>query len=551
MSVATTTSKIQYTLTTGSQALSIPFYFLDNAHIKAVTVATETVASITLVLGTDYTLTGALNPAGGTLTTIATIANGLAAGSKVVIKRNVPITQPTSYSPNDAFPAKVHESALDRGVMIEQQIDEQADRAIRFPEDDSRDSVLPSAVLRAGKALAFDLDGDVEVVERSQALFTSGDAINVPTIAALRAYSYTSVADKFPVNVGGYYATGDGGGGQFYVDKADTTTADDGINVIVAADGTRIKRLDQSVKKITFGVPGTGISLDSGDVHNGPNFFGSTDNNMMSWKNTGTGASAIRYLDINGIELGAFGYGSHNGTPRHPFCDMMYVSIGGGSAIANGGHPTSFAIVNDNTGMNTYVALLVSEVGTFEYRRPDTELVFSIDLDGNTNTWVGTHSAKGLISSGGVNFYATGYSTTPAIFTNASNQIGFGTNNPSSFAHFQRDNAVVTIESTAAGDTGLNFKGVAGLSWWLEMGRADIFGDAGFLGFYNSASGAVITMDGGTGNVTFLSAIKTGAPSGGTAVPVRFGSYVGGAPTATGYQQIEINGTAYKVLVAT
>src|SRR5512136_1491005 len=263
MSIATTTSKIQYTLTTGAQALSVPFYFLENSHIKAVTVATETVPSITLVLGTDYTLTGAGNPAGGTLTTIATLANGLAAGSKVVIKRNVPITQPTSYSPNDAFPAKVHEAALDRGVMIEQQIDEQSDRSIRVPEDDSATTELPPAVDRALMALGFDAAGNVEVIERSQALFTSGDAISFPSVSALTVYpSYADVPDKFPLKLKGYYATGDGGGGDFYVDKADTTS---GAFFTGSISGTTL-----TVSAVTNGtlavgqvVRGTGITTDT------------------------------------------------------------------------------------------------------------------------------------------------------------------------------------------------------------------------------------------------------------------------------------------------
>lgn len=257
MSVATTTSKIQYTLTTGAQALAVPFYFLDNAHIKAVTVATETLPSITLVLGTDYTLIGAGNPAGGTLTTIATIGNGLAAGSKIVIKRNVPITQPTSYSPNDAFPAKVHEAALDRGIMLAQQIDEQADRAIRLPEDESGNVVLPPASERANKVTGFDstganlamktlvgADGILETESIGEdALQGAFRTRAQASVALMKAQSYTNAKTGDRVELLGYYARGDGGGGRFVVDKADTTTADNGVTVFVASDGTRLKSI--------------------------------------------------------------------------------------------------------------------------------------------------------------------------------------------------------------------------------------------------------------------------------------------------------------------
>jgi len=46
-------------------------------------------------------------------------------------------------------------------------------------------------------------------------------------------------------------------------------------------------------------------------------------------------------------------------------------------------------------------------------------------------------------------------------------------------------------------------------------------------------------------------AIRTSAPSGGTAQFFKSGSYVGGAPAATGYIQFEVNGVTYKLLAST
>ena len=42
--------------------------------------------------------------------------------SQVSIVRIIPLTQLTSYEEGDAFPAKSHEAALDRGIMIDQQL---------------------------------------------------------------------------------------------------------------------------------------------------------------------------------------------------------------------------------------------------------------------------------------------------------------------------------------------------------------------------------------------------------------------------------------------
>ena len=300
-----------------------------------------------------------------------------------------------------------------------------------------------------------------------------------------------------------------------------------------------------TLSALSIGSPGVVMDWD---IHNGLNFFGSTDNNMMSWKNTGVGASAIRYLDVSGIELGAFGYGGHSGTVYHPFCDMMYLSIGGGSSVANGGHPTSFAVVNDNTGMNSYVQFLLKDTGELEYRAPGSSLIFSSDNSGNTLT-AGIATAAGMKSTAGVNFYAPGFSSTPAIFTNSNNQIGFGTNAPNVFAHFKRDNCVIKLESTVAGDTGFFLLGSSGQLWAFETGRADIFGADSTFGIYCAGLGSVFQIDSSVGDVV-VKRLKTGDPSGGTAKPWRLGNYTAGIAVQAGKVRVEINGTPYDLLTA-
>lgn len=64
------------------------------------------------------------------------------------------------------------------------------------------------------------------------------DATCVNTIAALKLVDKTKASRAIVL---GYYAAGDGGGGLYRYDSADTTTADDGGTVIVATDGARWK----------------------------------------------------------------------------------------------------------------------------------------------------------------------------------------------------------------------------------------------------------------------------------------------------------------------
>ena len=89
---------------------------------------------ITLVLTSDYTVTGAGDASGGTITLLLTgqLSSAPSATDNITIQRALPITQPTDYVENDPFPAESHETALDRGRMIDQQLQEELDRAIKL-----------------------------------------------------------------------------------------------------------------------------------------------------------------------------------------------------------------------------------------------------------------------------------------------------------------------------------------------------------------------------------------------------------------------------------
>ena len=82
---------------------------------------------------------------------------------QLVILRAVPQNQVTDYTPNDSFSAEVHEEALDRLAMIVQDQQETLDRSLkvsRTVSDLTTPEFKDSAAARAGKFLAFDIDGD-------------------------------------------------------------------------------------------------------------------------------------------------------------------------------------------------------------------------------------------------------------------------------------------------------------------------------------------------------------------------------------------------------
>lgn len=111
----------------------VPFRFLRNTDIKVLRTVTATNVSTTLILdslGPDgFSIVGAGNPSGGTVTVITAPA----VGERLSILRNMPFTQRIDYIANDAFPAESHESGLDERVMENQQLLEVVSRAIVLP----------------------------------------------------------------------------------------------------------------------------------------------------------------------------------------------------------------------------------------------------------------------------------------------------------------------------------------------------------------------------------------------------------------------------------
>ncbi|MGU4696722.1 hypothetical protein K6L09_08650 [Burkholderia cepacia] len=139
---------------------AIPFYFLSNEHIVVDKIDAN--GGLTqLTYGTDFTLSGAGNPKGGTLTTLSVIG----AGFDLHIYRVVPETQETEYQQNDPFPAKTTEKALDKLTMIAQQHGTTIKNSIRFPLSEyGRDGVLPPALQRASNILGFDAAGNLAML---------------------------------------------------------------------------------------------------------------------------------------------------------------------------------------------------------------------------------------------------------------------------------------------------------------------------------------------------------------------------------------------------
>src|SRR4051812_40402438 len=119
MTVETDLDRAQYATNATTGPWTVPFYFLASDEL-AVTYTDAAGVDHTLTLNVDYTVVGAGDPDGGTITT----TQAYAAGGQLVILRDMLLTQETEYVDGDGFPAKSHERALDRLTMIAQQLRE-------------------------------------------------------------------------------------------------------------------------------------------------------------------------------------------------------------------------------------------------------------------------------------------------------------------------------------------------------------------------------------------------------------------------------------------
>lgn len=92
----------------------------------------------------------------------------------------------------------------------------------------------------------------------------------VDSISALRGLSKSTYTRAF---VTGYYAAGDGGGGAYWYDPSDTTGADNGGTVIVAADGGRWKlEYTNTVSVKQFGAKGDKTTDDTAAIQSAINW---------------------------------------------------------------------------------------------------------------------------------------------------------------------------------------------------------------------------------------------------------------------------------------
>ena len=150
MTVITQTTMLSHAANGVAVIFSFDFRILDESHLN---VYVDDVLSDP----SSYIVTGVGDQLGGNVD--FTPSGPPVSGSIVNLVRSVPLTQLVDYEPNDPFPADTHESALDKLTMIDQEQQEQLDRAILFEQSGGNYSFKFTEPVN-DDLLAFDASGN-------------------------------------------------------------------------------------------------------------------------------------------------------------------------------------------------------------------------------------------------------------------------------------------------------------------------------------------------------------------------------------------------------
>ena len=156
MTVQNSTSKNIYNGDGSTTTFPYTFKILDSTDLTIYVDGAST---------SGYTITNVGNASGGNV--VFNSAPGSGTGN-VVILRKLPITQLVDLINYGRFDPEVIETAFDRVVMVAIQLQEQADRTIRFGEtvhDGGGIEITSTVAERSGKVLAYDDNGDLSVAE--------------------------------------------------------------------------------------------------------------------------------------------------------------------------------------------------------------------------------------------------------------------------------------------------------------------------------------------------------------------------------------------------
>lgn len=192
MTISVTTTRMEPYAGNGSTT-TFAYTFKINASTDLLVVVrnTSTDVKTTLVLNTDYTVTGVGGSGGNVVLTAGSLCP---TGSTLTIMRNMSILQSTNWVDGDAFSSETIESTMDTIVMHQQQLSEKLDRTPKLPVWSTISGIelpSPSALHSIGWNSTEDGLQNISGVTLSDAIIYEVDALT--TYGAGTAYTKATI----------------------------------------------------------------------------------------------------------------------------------------------------------------------------------------------------------------------------------------------------------------------------------------------------------------------------------------------------------------------
>lgn len=191
MSVSDTDVKQLYDANGATTTFAVPFAFIadeGSSFVKVYTYDEDTGEATLKALTTDYTL----SPSNANPTNVVFVS-APADGLKVLIIRQSSYVQSTEYEDGVPFPASTHEEALDRLLLMIQEVKEKADRALKLNVLNGTDIGSEIRKLSTAGAL-LQINDDLNAIEEGPTYQSILDAEEAAQLAASQADASASAA---------------------------------------------------------------------------------------------------------------------------------------------------------------------------------------------------------------------------------------------------------------------------------------------------------------------------------------------------------------------
>ena len=184
MTIGSSLGRVVYTGNSSTTAFAFNAPVAADTEIKVFTVVIATGVQTLQTKGGSGTYDYSVSINSGTKFATVTLNNAPPDTIRVVIIRNVPITQTTDYVAGDPFPAETHEAALDKLTTLATQISEVADRSVKVQESSATSNISMSELVA---------DKVVKVNSAADGLEMGPTTANLDTLAAITS-DITTVA---------------------------------------------------------------------------------------------------------------------------------------------------------------------------------------------------------------------------------------------------------------------------------------------------------------------------------------------------------------------